>query len=98
MNAISPAQLEMYKQFNRVLSLNEENDERAINENKEVDALLLAIDKFFYWNPYMDLRGEETLGECNWATDVWTKYSWTPSGEHITHSINPSFIVYSIRQ
>lgn len=79
----------------KALEANDKFNQERICENKEVDTLLLAIDKFFYWNPFMDFRGEEALGECNWATDVWRKQSWTPSGQHIpTHAINPLFVSF----
>jgi hypothetical protein len=89
-------QTETEKERQRVLSLIEEYDAQAaeiISENKEVDDLLLAIDKFFYWNPYFDFRGEEALGECNWPENVWVKYSCTPTGTLATHSIKSYSVV-----
>ena len=89
------SELEMYAQLNRVLALNDQqNNERVISENKEADLLLLMVEKFFYWNPYFDFRGEEELGECNWSDDVTTKLSCTPTGTLATHSIR----FYSITQ
>jgi len=88
MFAVSPEQCKMFKQFHRVLEISDARNNQAVSENKEVDNLLLAIDKWFYRNPFMDFRGES-----EWPEDVVRSYDFSIGNTgKVTHSINLPFV------
>lgn len=86
----------------QALTLNDEYNNERISENKEVDALFLAIDKYFCWSPFIEEMGGCGGENCvfeDFDEDVSSKYSFSTSGiGNSEFTINPSLISFGVKQ